>query len=181
MRASDVHQTLQEGSGGQDDRLCFENNTHTGCNAPDFSLFDAQVDHGILPKIEVGCIFEHTAPFGRKFGLIALRSGTPHGRTFRSVQHAELQRCPVGDDSHISAHRIDLSHDLSFGHTSNGWIAGHLRKFGHVHRDQQGLASHIGCRCCRLTSCMASSDDDDIVFESHCLSTSLFFRSILFG
>ena len=135
MRPADVHQPFEEGSCGQNNGFRAELHSHPSRNPGDRILFDLKGGYGVLPQVEILRVFEHFAPQQREARLVALRARTPHCRPFRTVQHTELQRRTVGDDARITAHRIDLPDDLSFGYAPDGRIARHLGEFAHVHCD----------------------------------------------
>ena len=55
------------------------------------------------PDWEVFCRFEDVSPAFNETCPVALCPWTPHCRSFRAVEHAELDGSFVGDDSHLSA------------------------------------------------------------------------------
>ena len=75
-------------------------------------------------------------PFFDKTFAIALASRAPHGRSFASVEHPELDGTPVCYNTHFPAHGIYLAHDLSFGNTTHCGVATHLGNLIHVHCDE---------------------------------------------
>src|SRR6202008_3042350 len=91
-----------------------------------FSFFHDQSLHHILPEIQVGRGFQHEPPFFSKFPPVALCPRTPHSRAFRTIQHTELDRGLISNNSRISSKRIDLTNDLSLCNATHGWITAHL-------------------------------------------------------
>ena len=73
----------------------------------------------------------------------------------------------VGDDTHLSAQCINLSHNLSLGNTAYGRIATHLTNLVHVHRYQAGLGSHVCGGSCSLASGVTTTDNENVIIESH--------------
>jgi hypothetical protein len=109
-------------------------------------------------------------PLRGKLHTVALRTRTPHCRTFRTVEHTELYGRAVGHNSHHSAKRIYLPDYLTFGYSANGRITAHLGYFVHIQGDKQ----RVGAKLCRsvgsLTSGMPGTNHYDIKFVSHLLS-----------
>ena len=121
---------------------------------------------------------KHFDPFFYESLSVTLATGTPHSRTFALVEQSELNSASVGDDTHLSAEGVYLTHDLTFGYTTNGRIATHLCNLVHVHRDEQCLTTHTGSRTGCLASCVTGSNYYDVVFKIHIsvllLSCSMF-------
>ena len=109
--------------------------------------------------VKIGSFIEFTSPFPYEFTTIALGSWTPHGRTFRTIEHTKLDGCGISDQSHLSSHGINLTHNLSFGNTTDGRIARHLCNLVHVHGYQTGLCAHVGSSASRFTTGVSSSND----------------------
>ena len=136
MLFPDVYQTVQESAISEDDSLAFDVSTHHGFDPFHLVAINEQAQHSILPKIDIGCLLQHAAPFSRKHHLVALASGTPHGRTFRLVEHPELDHGAVGNDARITTHRIDFADDLTLGNTAHSGVARHGGKQPQVHCDE---------------------------------------------
>ena len=128
---------------------------------------EEQLDGRILPDVEVVGVLQRAAPLGREGPLVALRTGTPHGRPLRAVEHAELQRREVGDAAHLTSECVYLSDNLSFSYSADCRVARHFGEFDHIHRQQQrARAESCGGRC-GLATGVTSADDDYIVVQSH--------------
>ena len=82
LMTSDMHKPVEESSCGQYNAFCLEGNSPNCDQAGHFSVFYQKFADGILLNMEIGCIFQSLPPRPDKFGTIALRSRTPHGRTF---------------------------------------------------------------------------------------------------
>ena len=87
---------------------------------------EKQLDRSILPQIEIRCVFQHMAPFLGKPAFIALCSRAPHGRTFRAVEHPELYRRSVGNNTHLSAKSIYFPDNLTFSNATHSRVTRHL-------------------------------------------------------
>ena len=107
--------------------------------------------------------FEHRMPCTGKLPFIALRTRTPHRRTFGAVKHPELQGAVVRHQTGVSAEGINLPDDLSFGDSADGRVAGHLGKARQIHRNQQNGRTHIGRCHRRFTAGMAATNHNDVV------------------
>ena len=171
MLLPNMNQTIQKGSVGKDDRLTLDIAAHHSLNPLHLVAIKKKPYHRILPKVYVGCFLQHTAPFSRKHHLIALASWTPHGRTFRLVEHPKLNHGTVTDNARITTHGIDFTDNLSLGNAAHSRVARHGSKQSQVHSDKQDFAAHIGrCRC-RLTARVTCAYNDDIIrFEIHFVS-----------
>ena len=192
--ASDVHQSVEEGAGGDDDAAGIELNAPDGADAGDggggvagcsgvagYSGYSGisgcsgisgisgyyQLFNLVLPDVEVRCLVKLMAPFPYEFATVALCSRTPHGGTFRTVEHPELNGSAVGDYTHSSSESINLAYYLSFGDTTDGRVARHLCNLVHVHGDETCLGTEACRSACCLTASMSASDDYNIVEKFH--------------
>ena len=144
-----------------------EDNAPHRANAGDFAIFYKQFVHRVLPDIQVGDVVKYFAPSPDKLLAVALCTRTPHRRAFRSVEHAELNRCAVGHNTSVSTERVNLAYYLSLGNATNGRIATHLPDLVHIHCDKTGLRSHISCGSRCLASRVACTNHNDIVEKFH--------------
>ena len=123
----------------EDDTFGPEGDVEQGGESGYFSVFDDKFAHGVLPDMQIGCIFEHFAPCPDKLVAVTLCARAPHGGAFRAVEYAELDGGTVGHQSHVAAQGVYFSYDLSFGNAAYGGVTAHLPDFVHVHRDKAGL------------------------------------------
>ena len=98
---------------------------------------------------------------------VALRTWAPHGRTFRAVEHAELDGAFVGHNSHLSTQSINFTHNLTLGNAAYGRIAAHLCYLVHIHSDKQRFRSQIGRSGCCFTAGVTGTYHYYIVVEIH--------------
>ena len=163
LLSSDVHQSVEKGAG------CNHHGTCRKCGIPDgshttyFSLFNEDFRNLILPDVKIVRVFEVLSPFRDETCAVALGTRTPHGRTFRTVQHLELNGCGIRNDAGKTAQGIDFAHDLSFRNTTDGRVAAHLCDFVHVHRDEACFGSEPGGGMCGFASGVACTDNNHIV------------------
>ena len=185
---SDMHQSVEERSG------CNHNSPRTQLHAPyrlhtnnplcvlrlssNSRLLHQQLFCLVLPDIEVGGLIQSSAPFPDKLTTVALGTGTPHGRSLASVQHTELDGCGIRHQTHLSTQGVYLADNLSFRNTAHGWVARHLCYLVHVHGDQTGLCSHVGCSTGCLAAGMATTDYQYVVVQNHCLSRFFLFNTL---
>ena len=132
-----------------------------------FFTFDPDSCYGILAEIEVLGAFEHQSPFFSKKVAVILRSRTPHRRSFRTVQHSELDGTVIADDTGISTEGINFPDNLSFCNSSHGWIATHLSDHTHVHGDEKGSCAEVGCGRSSFIASVTCAYDDDVIFRNH--------------
>ena len=123
LARSDMHQSVEERARREHDAPGVERGAPDGFHAHGHTVFHQQLLHLVLPDVEVRRVVERLSPFPNEFAAVALCPGTPHGRSFRHVEHAELYRRGIGHQTHLSAHGIYLAHDLSFGDASHSGVA----------------------------------------------------------
>ena len=85
----------------------------------------------------------------------------------RQIEHAELNPRGIDRPAHRSAQRIDLAHDLPFGHSADGRIAAHLGHGIQIRRQQRHAGAHAGGRQRRLGAGMPGPDHHDIKIVFH--------------
>ena len=167
LHFANVHQSVKERACSNDNTLGTELCTPERSHANGCPVFNKQFVSLVLPDVQSFGRIERFAPFGDVFSPIALCTRTPNGWSLAFIEHAELNRRGVGDNSHFTAQCVNFSHDLSFGDTSNGWVAAHLGYFVHVHSDKAGLSTKSCCCTGRFATRMTTPNDEDIVFEYH--------------
>ena len=67
---------------------------------------------------------------------VVLRTGRPDGRSFRCVEHAEVDTGGISDLSHLTTKGIDLPNEVPFSGPPYGRVAGHPPHGGRVHREE---------------------------------------------
>ena len=83
--ASHVHQSVQESSGSQYDAFGAESYSPKSSESGHFAVFNKNLLYGILPNMQVGSVFQNFTPCPDEFVTVALRTRTPHGRSFGAV------------------------------------------------------------------------------------------------
>jgi hypothetical protein len=86
-----------------------------------------------------------------------------HGWSFPHVQHAELNSGCVDGLSHQSAERIDLSDEVSFGHSTDSRVTTHLANGVEVRCDQSGLGTQPSGSGGGFSACMTGTDNKNVV------------------
>ena len=165
---SDMHETVEEGTRCDDHGLGSEGYPPDCGDAHGLAVLHEKLAGLVLPNVKVGNVVERVSPFPYKLSSVALCAWRPYGGTFAFVEHPELYGRPVGDHSHLSAHSVNLPHDLSLGDTANGRIAAHLCNLVHVHCHQASSGPHVGCSRGGLAACVPAADDNDVVVEICC-------------
>ena len=166
-----VHQSAEECAGSEYHATCLNLNTPDGAHASHLAVFDHEFRHLVLPDVEVGRVLQYLAPCPDEFSTVALCPRAPHRRSFRQVEHTELEAAAVGHDAHHAAQRIHFAHNLTLGNASDSRIARHLCNLVHVHRHQAGTCSHACSSRCGLTASMTRTNHYYVVFECHRLSS----------
>jgi hypothetical protein len=168
---ADMHQSVEEGAGGDNNGSGTELYAPNGSYAHGFTVLHDELVGLILPDIEVICVVENSAPFPDKLSAVTLGPGRPYGWTLAFVEHTELDSCPVRHHCHLPSEGINLAHNLAFGNTAHGGVAAHLCDLVHIHRYEACLGTHVGCCACSLAACVSCPDNDYVVLKIH----SLFF------
>ena len=130
FHASDVHQTIQEGAGGENDALGIESHAEVGLDTRGDGHLPSSQRGGlckkmadlVLPDVQVGGVLQHLAPRPDELAAVALRTRAPHGRSLGAVEHTELQGAGIRDAPHGAAHSIYFSDNLSFSNAANSGI-----------------------------------------------------------
>ena len=185
-----MHQSVEESAVGKHHGFCPESRSERSLNAHNtrpgklrplavgqisyisyislnLSILKDQLSYGILPETEVLGILENMAPHLGEAHAIALRTRAPHGRTFRAVEHAELDGRAVRHNSHHSAESIYFPDNLTFGYTADGRIATHLGNFIQIDGNQKGTRPQTCRRRGSLTSGVTGTHYYHIVVERH--------------
>ena len=136
-----MHQSVEECSCGNDDAFSLEGYTPASGYSSHFTVFHEQFVYGILPDMEVRNVLQYFTPSPDKFATVALGARAPHSRTFRAVEHSELDGSAVGYQPHVSAQCVNFSNDLAFGDATHGRVTTHLSNLVHVHGDETGLGT----------------------------------------
>ena len=95
----------------------------------------------------------------RKGYFVALGTRTPHCRTFGTIQHPELKGGTVCDKTGVSSESIYLTDYLTFGNSTYGRIARHLRKGESVHCEQQNGSTETCGGHSSLATCVSPTDN----------------------
>ncbi len=171
IRLADVEKPSHKRSRRDDNSARLIRNSLLGRYADNFALFDEKRFRGALLDFEMRSSLKavfHFLGVGRSIGLGA---GGADGRSFRGVEHPELDAPPVGDFSHQPAERVDFADDVSFRGPADRGIAAHLPDGVEIHREQKRFCSHPGRRMGRFAAGMAGSDDKHIenlwIFPGH--------------
>ena len=169
--ASHVHQSVEECAGSYYDGRRHNLHSPDGAHAFDacgggrggvvYEFIDL-----VLPDVEPVGMVEDVSPLPDEFLSVALRSWRPHGRSLASVEHTKLYGSGIGDDTHASSERIDFAYYLSFCNATHCGVAGHLRYFVHVHRNEASLSAHFSGCVCGFTSGVTTAYNNNIVIQS---------------
>jgi hypothetical protein len=159
---SDMHQPAKEGAGSDDDRspkiLDFESRLDAASRAVcvqdpgNLALFDIEVGFALANPLEPKLIGF----------LVALRTWGPNARASFSVQHPKLKTGHICCLAHFAAEGVDLAGEVTFGQTTDGWVAGHLADGIGIDRKQKGLAAHACGGKGGFDAGVASANNDDV-------------------
>ena len=165
LSAAYVHQSVQESACGDDYGARFEASAPHGLDSANSSLFNDDFCGFVLPHIQVGRIFQPASPFLDEARAVTLCPWAPHGRSFRTVQHAELYGAGVRHFARAAAECIYFADNLSFRDAADGRVAAHLRYLVHVHRDEAGTCAQQRGGSGSLASGVSCAHDNDVIVE----------------
>ncbi len=160
---ADVNDAVEEGAGGDDDVAGIDLPAQHGFHRHRPAVFNHQAGCHILANIEMLLALARQSHAGRILNAICLRARRPHRRPLAFVQHAELNAGIIDRQAHLSAHGIQLAHELALGHATNGGIARHLPNGRNIHGHEQRAAAHACGGQCGFNAGMAGTDDDDVI------------------
>src|SRR5207249_6436416 len=154
-----VDQSVQESSGGDDDRSGLDRTTVAQPDAAHAApglladrstcgwdvrapVLEPEVRYFRLLDAQVGLGFEDLAHLHAILLLVGLRARRPHGRAAAGVEQPKLDAHGVNDLAHHAAQRINLAHQVTLGDAAHGGIAGHLGDQVEIHRVERRAETH---------------------------------------
>ena len=85
-------------------------------------------------------------------------------RSFAPVEHSELNAAGICRSAHFAAQGVDLSHQLTFGRSPNGGVAGHISNTIQIRGEHQrrppqpgGGQRRLNARVARTNHCNVES------------------------
>ena len=160
---ADVEQAAHEGAGGNDDRFGPVDHAEGGAHAGDGVVFDEDLGGVALVEVEVGLVLDEPLHAELVGLLVALGTGGLDAGALAGVQKAELDTGSVGVPAHDPAEGVDLPHDVPFGQTADGGVAGHLRDGVEILGEDGRLAAHACGGHRGLDPGVTGSANDDVV------------------
>ena len=164
LSLSDVHLAIHERAARKHDSTTMNNCPETGSHSDNHSSFDLYTRDTILPKVDIGRLFEHSSPLCGEQVAIILGTRAPHGRALATVQHPELDRATVAYDPGIASNGIYFPHDLALRNTTHCRVAAHLANDAHIHGHQQDFRSHVSSSSSGLTAGVPTSHYHNVVW-----------------
>lgn len=107
--------------------------------------------------------------------FVALGSWRPDGWTSGGVEEAKLDAYRIGDLAHDAAEGVDFADEVTFGDSTDGRVAGHLRDEIDVEGEEGSFKAHAGGGHGGLASGVAGADYDyvEMFVEWHWLFRNL--------
>ena len=159
-----MQKSPHESSRRDDNRLRTEPDSEICLDAGDPVVFHEKARHISLLEIQAGLVLEKGLEAKLVSLLVTLGTGRPDTRSFRRIQHPELDARGVRVQPHHAAERIDFSHHMALGESANGWIAGHLADGIGILGKNEGFAAQSGGSHCRFDPRMTGADYHDVVW-----------------
>ena len=154
---ADVHETVEKRAGRHDHGPGAERGAPYGAQASDGAVFHDEFGRFVLPYTQVLRVLQALAPGRDEPGPVALCPRAPHSRSFRAVEHTELDGRCVGHLARQSAQGVYFADDLPLRDAAYGRVAAHLGYLVHVHRYQTCPCAHPGCRRGRFAAGVAGT------------------------
>jgi hypothetical protein len=162
-----MDETAEESPGGDDYcPACVEDPALID-DAADTPAFDNERLHQTLKEVKMFLLFKDGLHSETVELLVALEACGLDGRSFGSVEEAEVDGSPVGNPAHLTTQGVDLLDELTLGETAYRRIAGHQGNGVEVDIEQERLTTHTRCRKGSLAACVAAPDNDHIIFFVH--------------
>ena len=158
-----MEEAAHEGARGNDDRFGPVDHAKGGPHAGDGIVFDEDLGGVALVEVEVGLVLDEPLHAELVGLLVALGAGSLDAGALAGVQHAELDAGGVRVPAHDPAEGVDLPHDMAFGQTADGGVAGHLGDGVEILGEDGRLAAHACRRHRGLHPGVTGSADDDVV------------------
>src|SRR5690606_35558217 len=92
---ADMDFPIEEGAIGQNDRFSRNFQPERGAYAHDSAVLNQNFAGHVLPEVDIRIAFKGKAPLLGEGDPVVLGTGTPHGRAFGSIEHAELDHGPI--------------------------------------------------------------------------------------
>jgi hypothetical protein len=158
----DVYEPVEKSTGREHHRLRRKSPTINKFDADEAIAIGQQFDNLGLLQEEVRHVLEQTTHLGPVDSPIRLRARRLNGGTTATVEQAELNASPIGDETHHSTERIDLAHEMSFRDSSDRRIAGHLPDQIEIDGDERRPGASPSSRMRRFAAGMSPADDYDV-------------------
>jgi hypothetical protein len=159
---ADHDTSAQEGPGGENDLVCFDESAFCAKNAANYRICDLDAGDAVFDAGQIGGVSEDSGHPGGVGGFVALGAVGLDGGTFASVQDAELESGAIGVEGHLSAEGVEFEDHVRFGDAPDGGIAGHSGGGIDGEGDEGGTDAHAGGGEGCFAAGVAGTDDEDV-------------------
>src|SRR5438876_4502327 len=156
----------QKGACSYHDAFCAETSALEGLHAKHSSLIGGEdkSGNGSLHGLQICLGLEKRSNRPAVKSAITLRTWCPDSWPLAAVQHSELNHRQIGCPRHDPAQGIDFPNYSSLRNAPDRWIAGHLPDRFESTGDQAHSGTKTRGSNRRLSSCVASANNDNIEF-----------------
>ena len=133
-----------------------------GFSAAVWIAFDLQTGHHRFAQSQVGGVLQQLQHLTRVLPFVGLGTQGPHGRAAAGVEDSLLDGCGISEAPNHAAESIHLVHQLAFGGSTHGRIAGLPGDAVEVEGKECCVQPQASSRDGGFTACMASSHDDHV-------------------
>ena len=156
---------FQIGAGGQYHGTAGKDRTGGGGHGGDLSVLHAQIHHFRLTYPEMILLFQRLFHHFLIMPPVRLRTQGIDGGPLAPVEHPVLDAGLVGGHAHLSAHGIQLPHQMALAGASDGRIAGHVAHTVQIHGKAYRVQAHPCGGKSRLDAGVSGADDGDITLS----------------
>jgi hypothetical protein len=162
-----MDQPLQKGTCGQNDSLRCHDDAAGKYHTIYFGSDSMEGSDAIFENAEVGNLLKKILNCGPVQFTISLGPGAPNGGALLSVEHAKLNPATVRSATHDPIKGVNLSNEVSFPQSTNGWVAGHHPDRVSFVGDEQRIRAHASCSRSRFGPSVPATHDDYIIMRCH--------------
>jgi hypothetical protein len=160
-----MEEPAHESAGGDDHGFSKGSVTKVCFDALNGIILDENSDGIPLPKRSAASRLEGCFRAKLVSLFVTLGSRGPNGGPTGRIQHPKLDGRGVGIQAHETAKGIDFPHDLAFGLSTDGWVAGHLAERIEILGQEKGEATEATRSKGSLDASVASAEDDDVILD----------------
>ena len=136
-----------------------------GDNAGNFSALHQKLGDGRLLELQIRFPFENVLHMFLIAAAVCLCAKGMYGGSFAAVEHPILNAAGIGGFCHLSAERIEFTHQMPFAGAADGRVAGHIADGIQIDGKNNGAKTEPCGSQRRFNSGMTGADHGNIKFS----------------